>query len=67
MLSQKAEGFGGQRGKGEGRAYDVFINSSPSKKLTGGEGNQTELPSHADAIIVFIFAKIMKGLEHKLA
>lgn len=67
MLFQKAKRFGGQRGKGEDRVYFAFINSSPSKKLASGEGNQKELPSHADVIIVFIFAKIIEGLEHKLA
>lgn len=57
----------GQTGKGESRVYDEFFDSGPSKKLAGGEGNQAELPSHADVIIVFIFAKIIKGLELKLA
>lgn len=46
-----------QRGKEEDRVYDVFINSSPSKMISGGEGSQTELPTHADVII--IFAKII--------
>lgn len=59
MLSQKVEGFGRQRGKEEGKVYDIFINSSPSKKLSGAEGNQMEFPSHADVITMFIFAKII--------
>lgn len=67
MLSQKVKGFGGQRGKEEDRVYDVIINSSPSKKISGGEGRQTELPTHADVIIVFICAKTIKYLKHKLA
>lgn len=64
---KKSRDLGGQRGKEEERVYDVFINSSPSKKISGGEERQTEIPVNADVIIVLIFAKIILYLKHKLA
>lgn len=62
----KGWGIWGARRKGEGEVYDVFINSSPIKKPPGGEGNQTEISSHADEITGITFVKIIEGLEHQL-